>query len=287
MGDYVRMIKLLAFMDIETGIGRTIFSDGTIGISEELLWPMISALNNFVIECTTDDRGLVNASLEDIKIYLYPPLGETNSLRFIFFTDLYENNQYIEERGQAIFELMSQFLTFEVFSPPEDIMIKVLEIAKYTQILPIENIKQVFIEELKYKSETLEKTGQVYFADLFIGDIDQGKVFTFAKKEELQEKDSVMLFSELLTSFSMDDEIIAKSSLSIDEKRRLERIGISTSEMLEGWFLKQLVGNESDFWLVAYFFYKKGSEEQIKEFLNWIWEEISNEIRMRITKKPF
>lgn len=281
------MIKLLAFMDIETGIGRTIFSDGTIGISEELLWPMISALNNFVIECTTDDRGLVNASLEDIKIYLYPPLGETNSLRFIFFTDLYENNQYIEERGQAIFELMSQFLTFEVFSPPEDIMIKVLEIAKYTQILPIENIKQVFIEELKYKSETLEKTGQVYFADLFIGDIDQGKVFTFAKKEELQEKDSVMLFSELLTSFSMDDEIIAKSSLSIDEKRRLERIGISTSEMLEGWFLKQLVGNESDFWLVAYFFYKKGSEEQIKEFLNWIWEEISNEIRMRITKKPF
>ncbi len=281
------MIKLLAFMDIESGIGRTIFSDGSIGISEELLWPMISALNNFVIECTADDRGLVNASLEDIKIYLYPPLGETNPLRFVFFTDLYENNQYIEQRGQAVFELMSQYLTFEVFSPPSDIMEKVLQIAKYTQVLPIEKIEDSFLEELKHKLEILEKEGKVYFADLFIGDIDQGKVFTFAKNEELQEKDSVMLFSELLTSFSMDEEIIAKSSLSTDEMKKFEKIDINTSEMHEGWFLKQLANTESDFWLVAYFFYKKGSEGHIKEFLNWVWEEISKEISIRITEKPF
>ncbi len=274
-------------MDIESGIGRTIYSDATIGISEELLWPMISALNNFVIECTADDRGLVNASLEDIKIYLYPPLGETNPLRFVFFTDLYENNQYIEERGQAVFELMSQFLTFEVFSPPEDIMLKVLDIAKYTQILPIESIKQSFLEESKRKRENLEKESRVYFADLFIGDIDQGRVFTFAKNEELQEKDSVILFSELLTSFSMDNEIIARSSLSTDEKKRLEKLDISSLEMHEGWFLKQLAGKKSDFWLVAYFFYKKGSEGKIKEYLKWIWEEISKEISMKITERPF
>jgi hypothetical protein len=281
------MIKLLAFMDIESGIGRTIFSDGTIGISEELLWPMISALNNFVIECTTDDRGLVNASLEDIKIYLCPPLGETNPLRFVFFTDLYENNQYIEQRGQAVFELMSQHLTFEVFSPPEDIMEKVLEIAKFTQILPIDSIKDSFLEELKYKIEILEKEGGAFFADLFVGDIDQGEVFSFAKNEEFQEKDSVILFSELLTSFSMDNEIIAKSSLSTKEKSRLERMNINTDDMLEGWFLKQLANKESDFWLVAYFYYKKGSEEQIKEFLHWVWEVLNIEISISITDRPF
>ena len=182
-------------MDIESGIGRTIYSDGTIGISEELLWPMISALNNFVIECTTDDRGLVNASLEDIKIYLYSPLGDANPLRFVFFTDLYENNQYIEQRGQVIFEIMSQYLTFEVFSPPKDIMDKVIEIAKYTQILPIESISQPFLDKLKQRMEILESEKHVFFADLFIGDIDQGKVFTFAKNEKLQEKNSVVLFS--------------------------------------------------------------------------------------------
>ena len=281
------MIHLLAFMDIESGIGRSIYSDGSIGISEELLWPMISALNNFVIECTSDDRGLVNASLEDIKIYLYPPLGDANPLRFVFFTDLYENNQYIEQRGQVIFEAMSQYLTFEVFSPPKDIMDKVIDITKYTQILPIENISKPFLDALIQKIEILEKEGQIYFVDLFIGDIDQGKVFTFAKKEELQEKDSVVIFSELLTSFTMDDEIIAKSSLSDKEKERLEKLGISTFELHEGWFLKQLVGSKSDFWLVGYFFYKKGNGKQIKEFLNWICEEISKQISISIKDRPF
>ena len=85
----------------------------------------------------------------------------------------------------------------------------------------------------------------------------------------------------------MDDEIIAKSSLSVEEKKRLEKLNISVFEMLEGWFLKQLAGNKSDFWLVAYFFYKKGNEEQIRVFLNWIWEEISKEISLRITDRPF
>ena len=63
------MIHLVAFMDIETGLGRTIYQDNTLKVSEILIWPMISALNNFVIECTASERGLVNAALEDIKIY--------------------------------------------------------------------------------------------------------------------------------------------------------------------------------------------------------------------------
>ncbi|MCK4896168.1 MAG: hypothetical protein KAS47_05120, partial [Candidatus Heimdallarchaeota archaeon] len=140
------MIHQIAFMDIETGLGRTIYTDNTVKMSEELIWPMICALNNFVIECTDSKRGLVNAALEDIKIYLYSPLGEGNPLRFVFFADLYENREYIEERGQAIFNILSPHISFAVYSPPDEILEEVLEIAKFTQTFPEDKIHVSFLE---------------------------------------------------------------------------------------------------------------------------------------------
>ncbi|MBY9000895.1 MAG: hypothetical protein KGD64_08285 [Candidatus Heimdallarchaeota archaeon] len=281
------MIHLIAFMDIETGLGRTVYTDNTVTISEELIWPMIGALNNFVIECTESERGLVNAALEEIKIYLYSPLGEGNPLRLVFFSDLYENNYYIEKRGQAIFNVLSPYISFVVFSPPEEILEQVLTISKFTQIFPAERLQKNFLESMKNKLGNLENEGKLYVADLFVGDIDQGKVYDISSKEELIEKDSILLFSELLTAFSIDSEIFVRSSLSPKEKARLERNQISTSDLKEGWYLKQLSKSESDFWLVGYFFYKEKDESEILYMLDWIYQELSEEIIEGLVRRPF
>ena len=281
------MIKLVAFMDIETGLGRTIYSDNSLQISEELIWPMICALNNFVIECTQSDRGLVNAALEDIKIYLFSPLGERNPLRFVFFTDLFENNSYIEMRGQALFQALSKYISYEVFNPPQEVMVRVREISKYTQEFPEENLDPVFIERITAKINDLEQKGKLFVADLFVGDIDQGIVFPIASNENIQEKSSVMLFSELLTAFSLDSEILVKSTLSFEETKRLESNNISTFEMVEGWYIKQLAGEESDFWLVGYIFFKEKDEEEVRYNLDWIATEMTEEIKDQISERPF
>lgn len=274
-------------MDIESGLGRKIYSDGTLLMSEELVWPMICALNNFVIECTKSERGLINAALEDIKIYLYSPLGEANPLRFVFFTDLFDNNEYLEMRGQKIFELLSQHISFEVFEPPTEVMNEVLKIAQFSQEFPEEKLESFFIERIRIKLDNLEAEGKVLLADLFVGDIDQGKVFSFATNEDLHEKNSVILFSELLTAFSIDSELFVKSSLTKKEKERLEKEDINPSGMNEGWYLKQLAGKESDFWLVGYFFFKEDCEEEIKETLDWISLQLSEEVKELIPERPF
>jgi hypothetical protein len=281
------MIRLLAFMDIETGLGRTIYTDGTLGISQELVWPMICALNNFVMECTSSERGLVNASLEDIKIYLYSPLGEANPLRFIFFTDLFDNNDYLELRGQRVFEVLSPYISFETFDPPTDILEEVVQISKYTQNLPEGSITLEILDKLRVKLSSLEQQGKLYIADLFIGDIDQGKIFSFSQNEDLQEKNSILLFSELLTAFSIDSEIFVKSTISAKERRRLETLDIFTPLICEGWFLKQLAKRESDFWLVGYFYYNELNEEEVKSVLYELVNEISEEIVTGLSKRPF
>lgn len=281
------MIHQIAFMDIETGLGRTIYTDSTVKMSEELIWPMICALNNFVIECTESRRGLVNAALEDIKIYLYSPLGEGNPLRFVFFADLYENTSYIEKRGQAIFNILSPHISFEYYSPPEEILEKVLEIAKFTQTFPEKQIHDSFLETMKHKIKNLEKEGKMFIADLFVGDIDQGKVYSISSKENLIEKDSVLLFSELLTAFSIDSEIIVKSNLSIKEKQRLENENINVLELKEGWYLKQLSKSESDFWLVGYFYYNDKFEQEIFNMLDWVSQELAEEIMEGLVERPF
>ncbi len=274
-------------MDIESGLGRRIYSDETLMMSEELVWPMICALNNFVIECTKSERGLINAALEDIKIYLYSPLGESNPLRFVFFTDVFDNNEYLELRGQTIFEILSQYISFVIFDPPVEVMNKVLKIAQYTQEFPSDNLESIFIDRLKLRLKKLEDEGKILVADLFVGDIDQGKVFSLVSNEDLHEKNSVILFSELLTAFSIDSEIFVKSSLTRRERERLERMKISSLGMNEGWFLKQLVGKESDFWLVGYFFFKENTEEEIEKTLNWITVKLSEEIKDSISERPF
>ena len=281
------MIHLVAFMDIETGLGRTIFSDDSLQISEELIWPMICALNNFVIECTQSDRGLINASLEDIKIYLYSPLGDRDPLRFVFFTDLFENNSYIEMRGQALFAALSKYISYEVFNPPQEVMIQVQEISKYTQIFPVKSLDENFLDRLDVKIKDLKENRKLYVADLFVGDIDQGIVFPIASNESLQEKTSVLLFSELLTAFSLDSEILVKSALSFEERKRLENNKISSFEMVEGWFIKQLAGEESDFWLVGYIFFKEKDEEEVRYNLDWIADEMSEKIIDHISERPF
>ncbi len=281
------MIHLVAFIDIEIGLGRTIYQDNTLQVSEALIWPMISALNNFVIECTASNRGLVNAALEDIKIYLYSPLGETNPLRIVFFTDLFDNNEYLEKKGQAIFSVLSKYISFETFDPPTEIIGRAKAIAKYTQNFPTEILNPQFLDELKRKLKNLEEAESIYVADFFIGDIDQGKVFTFIESTELQEKDSVLLFSELLTAFSIDSEIFVKSSLSKKERDGLENLDIDTNELMEGWFLRQLSEQESDFWLVCYFYYDERREEEVKQYLNWTTIKIKEELSVLNLKRPF
>ncbi|MCE7739356.1 MAG: hypothetical protein GPJ50_08255 [Candidatus Heimdallarchaeota archaeon] len=281
------MIHLVAFIDIEIGLGRTIYQDNTLQVSEALIWPMISALNNFVIECTASDRGLVNAALEDIKIYLYSPLGESNPLRIVFFTDLFDNNEYLEKKGQAIFSVLSKYISFETFDPPTEIIGRAKAIAKYTQNFPTEILNPQLLDELRRKLKNLEEYESIYVADFFIGDIDQGKVFTFIESTELQEKDSVLLFSELLTAFSIDSEIFVKSSLSKKERDGLENLDIDTNELMEGWFLRQLSDQESDFWLVCYFYYDERREEEVKQYLNWATIKIKEELSVLNLKRPF
>ncbi|MCE7740834.1 MAG: hypothetical protein GOP50_00120 [Candidatus Heimdallarchaeota archaeon] len=281
------MIHLAAFMDIETGLGRTIYDDNSIQISEELIWPMISALNNFVSECTGSERSLVNAALEDIKIYLYSPLGENNPLRFVFFTDLYDNNSYLETKGQAIFEVLSPFISFELYNPPTDVSFRVQDITKYTQNFPTDSIKQEFLEKILRKIKYMEDEEKLFIADLFIGDIDQGKVLSLVNKNELREKNSLTLFSELLTAFSIDSNIFVRSSLTEKEKTRLVSSQIDTLGINEGWYLKQLAGRESDFWLVGYFYYKPTAEEQIHLMLDEIGDELSEILHLEVGKRPF
>ena len=281
------MIHLVAFMDIEIGIGRTIYHDNTLKVSEILIWPMISALNNFVIECTASERGLVNAALEDIKIYLYSPLGEANPLRVVFFTDLFDNNEYLEKKGQAIFSVLSQHISFETFNPPIDVLGRAVEIAKYTDIFPTDVLDTNFLDTIRQKLISLEKEGSIYVADFFVGDIDQGKVYTFLESTELQEKNSITLFSELLTAFSIDSEIFVKSSLSEKESKSLEIHDIQAEELVEGWFLKQLTDVQSDFWLVGYFYYREQKEKEIKHYLNWVADEIKQRVGDIIKERPF
>jgi len=281
------MIHLVAFMDIETGLGRTIFQDNTLKVSEILIWPMISALNNFVIECTASERGLVNAALEDIKIYLYSPLGEANPLRVVFFTDLFDNNEYLEKKGQAIFSVLSQYISFETFDPPIEVLGRAVAIAKYTQVFPSDVLDSKFLDLLRQKLINLEESGSIYVADFFIGDIDQGKVYTFLESSELQEKNSVILFAELLTAFSIESEIFVKSSLSEKEKKSLEKLDIQTEGLVEGWFLKQLSEVESDFWLVGYFYFVKQKEEEIIQYLNWTADELKKRLRDFNMGRPF
>ena len=143
------------------------------------------------------------------------------------------------------------------------------------------------MDELRRKLKNLEESESIYVADFFIGDIDQGKVFTFLESTELQEKDSVLLFSELLTAFSIDSEIFVKSSLSKEERNRLENLDINTNELIEGWFLRQLSEQESDFWLVGYFYYNERKEEAIKQYLDWAADKIEEKLSVLNLKRPF
>jgi len=274
-------------MDMETGLGRTIYDDNTIQINEELIWPMISALNNFVGECTGSERSLVNAALEDVKIYLYSPLGETNPLRLVFFTDLYDNNIYLELKGQAVFEVLSPFISYETYSPPSDITFRVQEIARYTQVFPKNSFKPEFLDQLLKKLKYLEDDEKLYVADLFVGDIDQGNVLSLIHKDELREKNSLVLFSELLTAFSIDSNIFVRSSITEKERTRLLSSEIDTLGINEGWYLKQLASKDSDFWLVGYFYFKPTAEDQVRIMLDEIGDEISEVLNLHLEKRPF
>ncbi|MCG3223720.1 MAG: hypothetical protein H7647_04585, partial [Candidatus Heimdallarchaeota archaeon] len=198
-----------------------------------------------------------------------------------------ENTEYMEKRGQAIFNILSPHISFAVYSPPEEILEKVLEIAKFTQTFPEEKIHAGFLETVKHKLTKLEEEGKLYIADLFVGDIDQGKVYSITSKANLVEKDSILLFSELLTAFSIDSEILVRSTLSVKEKQRLENRNINVLELKEGWYLKQLSKSESDFWLVAYFYYNDRSEQEIFDMLDWVSQEIAEEIMKDLIKRPF
>ncbi len=112
-------------------------------------------------------------------------------------------------------------------------------------------------------------------------------MFSLISNEDLQEKNSVNLFSELLTAFSIDSEIFVKSSLTKNESKKLERLNIDYLELNEGWYLNQLAGKESDFWLVGYFYFKENFESEAKEMLNWITEVISEKIKYSVSKRPF
>ena len=91
----------------------------------------------------------------------------------------------------------------------------------------------------------------------------------------------------MLTAFSIDSEIFVKSSLTRREKEILEKKNISSLGMSEGWYLKQLAGKESDFWLVGYFFFKEKLEMEISDTLNLITSELSEEIKDTLTARPF
>ncbi|MHA1303030.1 MAG: hypothetical protein ACTSQE_15980 [Candidatus Heimdallarchaeaceae archaeon] len=283
------MIHLVAFQDLESGIGHTIYSDGSIAVSLELIFPMISALNNFVEECTQDERGLVNASLEDIKIFLYAPEGEQNPLRYVFFTDIYDNNFYLTLKAVNIHKYLSPHISYEVFTLPADIKEKIIEIITYTQHFPRDNISPSLIDKMNAYINSLEQVKEAFFADFFVGDIDQGIVFTIKSNGDLTEKDSAELFAELISVFTFqEDEIWVSSPLNKTERKKLERKGITKiNDYKEGWILKQLAGDKSDFWLVSYFYYKKDKEEAILARLNQFAEDLSNEISPYLPSRPF
>ncbi len=283
------MIHLLAFQDLDVGIGHIIYSDGTITVSIELICPMISALNNFVSECTKDERGFVNASLEDIKIFLYAPEGETNPLRYVFFTDIYDDIEYLKFKAQNIHKYLSSYISFEFFSIPPEIEKKVFEIVTYSQTFPIEKLSSSFVALLNNKIKTLEENSTVVFADLFVGDIDQGVAYRFISREQLKEKKSSKLFSSIISTFGFtEDRLRVDSPLNKEEIKRLEKFGISNATRYhEGWIVKKLVDAKSDFWLVSYMYYELSALVEIEKTLNEITSLLSREITQYISKRPF
>jgi len=277
----------MAFMDIDIGLGRTIYTDNSFQISEELIWPMISAINNFIMECTNDEKGLETAVLEDIMLYLYSPLGDDNPLRFIFFTDIYDNIYYLKKKGQAIFELLSNYLSIEYFSPPEKVMQKAIEIAEFTQEFPTAKIfEKDFQNQIQEKISLLEEQKKVIFSQLFIGDIDGGVVFTLKNRTEIAEKSADELFANLLNTFKIDQDLWASSSLSVEENKRIKDYLSSGEEFREGWYINQL-GMNSDFWLVGYFYYNTENEKEIREFLDWLASKIKNKLQQFLKPSPF
>lgn len=282
------MIHIFAFMDIEIGLGRTIYSDDTIQISEELIWPMITALNNFILECTNDESGLRNALLKDIKIYVYSPISADNPLKFVFFTDLYDNIDYLELKGQHIYQLLAEYLDIQYFNPPEDTLEKAIAIAKFTQRFNPDDVLDPQVEEyISQKLKELEASNKVIFASLGIGDIDGGVVHSFVERYELQEKTSDELFGQLLTTFEIDDSLISYSNINKTEKMRIKEYSTDPEELLESWYLKQVGGSKSDFWLFSYMFIKKDENSQVLEFLDWLAKELESRLKNIVIERPF
>ena len=269
------MIHLFAFMDIEIGLGCTIYSDETIQISEELIWPMICAINNFVQECTKDATGLKNAVLEDVKIYLYSPISKDNPLKFVFFTDVYDNLKYLELKGQHIYQLLADYLDIQYFNPPEDVLQEAIAIAKYTQNFKYDEIIDEQIQEyIDKKIKNLEVSNTVIFAELGIGDIDAGIVYSFINRPEIQEKEPEELFGQLLATFGIEDELVSYSTLNEEETKRIKEYAHSSKDFEEGWYLKQIGGMKSDFWLFSYMFVDKEKHQMVQEFLDWLAKEL-------------
>ncbi|MHA1205289.1 MAG: hypothetical protein K9W45_13540 [Candidatus Heimdallarchaeum aukensis] len=283
------MIHLVAFQNLDSGIGYPIYSDDTINVSLELIFPMISALNNFVEECTNDERGLVNAALEDVKIFLYAPEGEENPLRYVFFTDIFDDNLYLSYKAVEIHKHLSPYIKYDYFSIPEEKAKKITEIITFTHEFPRKELSNYFLSEVENKIKSYEKNKEVFFGDLFIGDLDQGIVLSFFENDEIKEKPSKELFSELIQTFTfLENDLWANSSINEIEKDKLSKYVENPDKFREGWFLSQLASyNKSDFWLVGYFVYRTDMEQEVKEFLYSLSEKITSIISPFITKRKF
>ncbi len=280
------MINLVAFMDIETGLGMTLHADDERIVSnKELIWPMISALNTFVKECTSDRTGLTNATLHDIKIYLYTPILGSN-WRYVFFADIFENNAYIAQKGKAIHNLLEPYLCTECFEAPEDLMDKVIDIITYSQHFDESCLKDETIETINKAIKKEEDENRMIVADLFIGDIDAGKVFSFIHRDNLIEKASTNLFAELLVAFSRDNDLWMSSSICEEEALRLPHIK-ETEKWREGWFLEKLGSKKSDFWLIGYFYYHEANEVGVRTLIDFICRQLEGSLQELDCFRPF
>jgi len=98
---------------------------------------------------------------------------------------------------------------------------------------------------------------------------------------------SEILFAELLASFSIDNEIWVTSRLNRYELSRILTDVQNLDKYKEGWYLKQVGGEKSDFWLVCYLFFKSSEELNIVNSLDWIAHNLSEELIPHLPERPF
>ncbi len=281
------MINLMAFMDIEIGLGITLYSDDRVPVREELIYSMICALNSFVKETTSHEEDLVNAILIDVKILIWGP-DKNKPLRYVFFTDLHDSDVYIIAKAKAIHNLLHPYINLECFSPPREIMNKITEIAKHTQNLTEKDLSLELVNSIKKRISVMEEKSAI-FADLFIGDIDGGIAVSFMHEPKLVETNGHELFSNLMDTFLMDHTLSIISELEPDEEERLKYFVEDTSVYKEAWFLEKLAKTKdsSDFWLLGYYFYKPEYKFQIDECLKKMADDLSEEIKDVLIDRPF